>query len=267
MKKCFLHNEKGYAYPALKRTKFHPLKTILLFQDSDSDREHAYIDQVLSSNHLRKPWILFSECLKLTNYTFNLCFNGLITQLQGTFHHRHNPPQTHNYKQPLLSSSKMIPKAMPQQQLRHQLHSLAVYRRHCQAAQLKATDSAESSDRIEIPNQWYLAFSMLTLFLDEQKSKVEDSSRMVRIRSKRSNDIAIIRSWVDSRNLAKWFFSRVLCLINETCSDLGFTKMLPFLPPVQAFDEVLDWYFNRFNGDRLMRGTIGAISWVHLLEF
>jgi hypothetical protein len=34
------------------------------------------------TNTLQEPYVLFSQCLELAHYPFNLCFNGLVTQLE-----------------------------------------------------------------------------------------------------------------------------------------------------------------------------------------
>lgn len=50
------------------------------------------------SNGFHEPPILFSECLKLTNYTFNLSFNGFVAQFKRTLYDPDHTPKTHRNK-------------------------------------------------------------------------------------------------------------------------------------------------------------------------
>jgi hypothetical protein len=77
---------------------------------------------VLFQQCLQEPYVLFPQCLELEPYSFNLCFNGLVAQLeralapqpeQHTKAHHNKQPVSPPLKQRLIPSLFSLSPASP----------------------------------------------------------------------------------------------------------------------------------------------------------
>ena len=74
--------------------------------------------------------------------------------------------------------------------------------------------------KMAIPTQWYQTFFICLFVFGGHESREEESSRIVKIRSRRSSRMAIIRTEVDSRNLANWVLHGALFRSWSSCVEL-----------------------------------------------